>query len=1666
MGAKIFSALFAASAVHHGNHNETERQPTVSVKRFNKKYLLSILLACHGAWLWLAVSPAPAQQISPQKLARMPVEALLASPDNAAAGLTLLSINTLFITHGGADTLRIRWQPDNRRAVLRFATRPGGGLADYYPERLPDQGVGELITTAFSQQPIGIYYCILQDADDPTLTSMEFRIFVQPSVPVRLLDPLDKATLPSGGPHFRWEPIDGVPYYYLLLSRGELRFETDPATGDIISLSGVNIIWQAFTTRTSIEYGTADPSGSWQPEHIVPLIPGERYHWLVFSAFGPELTQVAWGLYPIRVPSFTIRAATTLPQPQILAPQPGQVLSADDIEFRWRRVPGAARYRVLLYEEVDDPDVGAGTLLVWQHTTLDTSVRFYARAFLARERYQFQIIAESPTSVSASATVPFRYASVSGFLKLRVVDAADFSVVPYARFHLMRRGGAHLPLPYASDRFGTMELALPEGEYRIRGTAAGYLPSQQPFTIDPGDTLFLTLPLPRAAYRLQGRIVSAAGQPVPFPSIQLPPGSRASISVDGLGNFSVFSAAPIPSLRIVAPGFAGRTVSGIAYDDRQVATLQDVVLSRAGARIAGQLSDGSGLPVNGVRFHLSNGVDTLELVQPKAGRFEFELEPGTWTIIPEYPGYYSQPPQYHLSLAAGQTRDAPFVFYAGALIEGRVFAAGEPVKNATVQLLNTQMAVVAERRTDAFGRFRFDVRPGSYRLRVSRAPFAPQELSLTLQQGETAHLDLSLSAQAVIWGRVTEAGRGQPLNDVEIVDNASGQVLSRSDAAGRFTIAINGSDPLQLDARLPGFVSDGPKTVTPVAGDSVRVDFLMQPAQAIIAGTVRLRQSPLAGARVRLVELNRTALTDASGRFSFEVQPGTYRLEASYQCFQSEPLVVQVALGQTREVQMDLTGSAVRVTGQVFDLQGHPLPEAAVLASGERQATARTDSTGAYELCLPPGPYFMIVSKIGYQNADTTILVTENDSLMVVNFRLRDNFARILGRVQTADQQPIPGVNILLTNFWQQLAAVSDSAGRFTLEGIFPGESTILARSQTFFAQPLSLTLAGSEERRLTIIMVRSDGFLAGRVIDGYTGAGIDSAMVVAQMQGSSSFFPALSSGPGGRFRIDNVPNFADARFTLLASKAGFVLRQPQKNIPANSDSIELALLGTDAIVSGFVLSADTQEPIVGATVILRRAAESPHTATTNHLGRFEFASAVFTRSYQLIIQHPRFYADTLEVVAPSTDAVYRLQRKLAFASGTVTDRSSGRGFAGASVIFTNLDGQGRNDTARADSTGRFAKALWPGEYQITATAPLYFPNPPQITITLAPGDSLRSLRFEMEKQVLKTFAIAGPTQVTLPGEPARYRVEASDTAGRAVREVPAVRWWTNPGPDTIVVRPDGEVRIQPGYAGNFVIGAADSASGLRDSLRVQVTSIIDSSTALTLFASNGMALDIRPGAVARPVGIHFETGALSPVQNLEERFRVLPPVYKIIPQNVEFARSVALSLPVPENIAGQRLRILRWDSNLSAWDTGPLETNGSRVSTGLRVQESITRGGTYAVVALSRPLAVEYLELRPNPFSPQQLNELGQPGIVIRFSVTSDQAALPLVTAKIYNLQGNLVAILANQKPVPKGPQHLIWDGRTLTGHQARNGRYILRFTVEDGRHTRELLKSIVLVQ
>jgi len=102
---------------------------------------------------------------------------------------------------------------------------------------------------------------------------------------------------------------------------------------------------------------------------------------------------------------------------------------------------------------------------------------------------------------------------------------------------------------------------------------------------------------------------------------------------------------------------------------------------------------------------------------------------------------------------------------------------------------------------------------------------------------------------------------------------------------------------------------------------------------------------------------------------------------------------------------------------------------------------------------------------------------------------------------------------------------------------------------------------------------------------------------------------------------------------------------------------------------------------------------------------------------------------------------------------------------------------------------------------------------------------------------------------------------------------------------------------------------------------------------------------------------------------------------------------------------------------------------------------------------------------MTPNPFSPFQEID-GQMGLKIQFDIASDAAPNPLLTLKIYNLEGNLVRLLHDQTPFPRGRNVIFWDGKADNGAMARNGRYLVRLILEDPADKKDTMKSVVLIK
>jgi hypothetical protein len=100
---------------------------------------------------------------------------------------------------------------------------------------------------------------------------------------------------------------------------------------------------------------------------------------------------------------------------------------------------------------------------------------------------------------------------------------------------------------------------------------------------------------------------------------------------------------------------------------------------------------------------------------------------------------------------------------------------GAVVEGARVLLIQTQQAVLRSTQTGTDGRFRFeDVLPGTYEIRISRADFSSQRVSIQIHAGESADTPITLGFK--------------PLTDDVTVTAEAGQVQDRNRVAQQVNV--------------------------------------------------------------------------------------------------------------------------------------------------------------------------------------------------------------------------------------------------------------------------------------------------------------------------------------------------------------------------------------------------------------------------------------------------------------------------------------------------------------------------------------------------------------------------------------------------------------------------------------------------------------------------------------------------------------------------------------------------------------------------------------------------------------------------------------------------------------------------------------------------------------
>lgn len=181
------------------------------------------------------------------------------------------------------------------------------------------------------------------------------------------------------------------------------------------------------------------------------------------------------------------------------------------------------------------------------------------------------------------------------------------------------------------------------------------------------------------------------------------------------------------------------------------------------------------------------------------------------------------------------------------------------------------------------------------------------------------------------------------------------------------------------------------------------------------------------------------------------------------------------------------------------------------------------------------------------------------------------------------------------------------------------------------------------------------------------------------------------------------------------------------------------------------------------------------------------------------------------------------------------------------------------------------------------------------------------------------------------------------------------------------------------------------------------------------------------------------------------------------------------LKLPVASGIARKRTVYLgHWNTGRLAWE------KVDSVSASGDVSGQVYSFSKYAVLMGSLPLGAYDFSLAPNPFSADD-----PWGLQLAYKVSSDVSSQVGVRVEVFNMMGDKVyetqetqlgkgdaVVPGTVKAAPQSSERraalgpFVWDGRDTRGVPCRNGRYLLKLIVKDGKGSKEYLRKVVMLK
>ena len=467
---------------------------------------------------------------------------------------------------------------------------------------------------------------------------------------------------------------------------------------------------------------------------------------------------------------------------------------------------------------------------------------------------------------------------------------------------------------------------------------------------------------------------------------------------------------------------------------------------------------------------------------------------------------------------------------------------------------------------------------------------------------------------------VVEQASSAPVGGAEVrIASVGPEIVYSTDPEGLCKLVVDGNSPhgVMVAVCKQGFVPmrvvwdrsesssqlPGDYTIALEAATSIGGRVQNEEGEAVGGATVFLAiwsRRKMEGVRVMTDIFDRTAVTDAEGKWHFDEAPADltglmFRVSHVDYVEEMHYARAEMPTEQFRNGTMAMVlKKGIRVEGVVTDHEGKPVADAEVLPGRDRVGSGvkpsfRTDAAGRFSMVrAPEGRASITVKAEGHAPALVEFPAMEGMGPLQI---ILDPARQIRGRVVNLSGEPLAGA-IVFADTWRhhrtlELHLKTDDEGRFEWKNA-PADEVLFDFVHHEYRSWRRIPLTASDEEH--VIVLRKPLMMRGTVKDARTGASIDSfSIITGEMHDNHRIYWRREGAldfSGGSFLWRFMGDTGGGGVSLMRAEAEGYLSGVSRIDDSEEEGVLNFLLEPGPATSGRVLCADGS-PASGAKLVV-----------------------------------------------------------------------------------------------------------------------------------------------------------------------------------------------------------------------------------------------------------------------------------------------------------------------------------------------------------------------------------------------------------------------------------------------------------------------------------------------